>query len=404
MKSIPGRGTGAAALLAVAMSGVLLAGCSAPSARVAEAPATVPPLPDKPITLTVLDVSGDLSSTKPLFENYVKQHPNLVSKIQYESGAPTDVAGKVQAQQNSGSVNIDLILTGNDGLAAMEKNNQLIKLLPNYASAFPNLQQQMDPGAWRFQQAGDGYGIVATFYGPAGPLLEYDPNQVPQVPQDPQALLDWAKAHPGKFVYANPNNSGPGRTFLMNLPYLLGDSNPQDPVHGWDKTWNYLRELGQYIQYYPSSTKETLSGLAHGTFGIAASQVIFDTLNRANGTLPASTAASTFTNQQWIADGHYAVVPKGTDPQHIAVVLDLLKSLLRPDQQAALYEQGQTTFPVTGVTPAMASAKGQQTYQAYGRPDYYPQQFASHPVQLPLIPVALLAAFDQWNQKIGAAQ
>lgn len=400
----PRRGVWLTMALAGTVTGTLLAGCSAPSANVAAAPTTVPALPTKPVTLTVLDVSGDLSLTKQMFQSYAQQHANLVSKIQYETGSPTDVAGKVQAQQSSGSVNVDLILTGNDGLSAMEKSNELIRLLPNYASAFPGLQQRMDPGAWQYQQAGGGYGIVATVYGPAGPLLEYDPKQVPQVPQDPQALLAWAKAHPNKFVYANPDNSGPGRTFLMGLPYLLGDANPQDPEHGWDKTWAYLGQLGQYIRYYPSSTKETMTGLANGTFAMTASQVAFDTLDRSNGTLPASTEAATFANQQWISDGHYSVIPKGVDPGHIAVVLDLLKWLMRPDKQATGYAHGELTFPVTGVSPAMAGPQAQQIYQTYGRPDYYPRQFATHSVRLPLSPVALQEAFDLWNSKVGAAK
>lgn len=404
MKIIPQRRALIVTALVVTATGALLAGCSAPTANVAAAPTSVPPLPTKPVTLTVLDVAGDLSLTKQMFQEYAQQHPNLVSSIQYESGSPTDVAGKVQAQQSSGSVNLDLILTGNDGLSAMQKNNEMIKLLPNYSAAFPNLQNEMSPGAWQFQQAGDGYGLVATFYGPAGPLLEYNPQQVPAVPKDPAALLAWAKAHPGKFVYANPDNSGPGRTFLMGLPYLLGDANPQDPVHGWAKTWAYLKELGQYIQYYPSSTKETFTGLANGTFDIAASQVIFDSLDRSDGTLPASTAVSTFTGQQWISDGHYAVIPKGVDPQHIAVVLNLLNWLLQPKVQATGYTEGEITFPVTGVNPSLADAQGQRTYQQYGRPDFYPQQFAAASVKLPLSTVALQQAFDLWNTQIGAAK
>ena len=51
------------------------------------------------------------------------------------------------------------------------------------------------------------------------------------------------KQNPKKFIYARPANSGPGRTFLMGLPYLLGDTDPKDPIKGWDKTWSYLKEL-----------------------------------------------------------------------------------------------------------------------------------------------------------------
>ena len=36
---------------------------------------------------------------------------------------------------------------------------------------------------------------------------------------------------------------------MMGLPYILGDKDPQDPVNGWDKTWAYLQEIGEYIEY-----------------------------------------------------------------------------------------------------------------------------------------------------------
>ena len=64
-------------------------------------------------------------------------------------------------------------------------------------------------------------------------------------------MLAWCKAHPNKLIYARPANSGPGRTFLMGLPYLLGDKDPKDPVNGWDKTWAYLKELNSLHRVLP---------------------------------------------------------------------------------------------------------------------------------------------------------
>ena len=71
------------------------------------------------------------------------------------------------------------------------------------------------------------------------------PDRVKNVPTTAEELLAWTKANPNRFLYARPANSGPGRTFIMGLPYILGDSNPQDPAKGWDKTWAYLKELGR---------------------------------------------------------------------------------------------------------------------------------------------------------------
>lgn len=389
-------------LLPVVIVAGLAVACGAPTANVGAAPSSVPNLPTKPITLTILDVSGDLLTSKPSIQAFVAKNPNLVGKVNFETGAPTDVAGKVQAQQNAGSVDVDLVLTGGDGLSAMQSQHELITLLPTYAAAFPGLEQEMDPGAWKMMSTADFQGIVATQYGAGGPLLEYNPALVSQPPTTPAQLLDWAKAHPGQFIYANPDNSGPGRVFLMGLPYMLGDSNPADPVHGWTKTWAYLKQLGQYIQYYPSSTKETLQGLADGSRAMMPSEIGIDIADRVAGVLPSTAKVATFSDQSWIVDGHYAVIPKGVTSDHIAVVLDLIKWLLRPDQQAGSYAQGLITYPVKGVKPSLADAKGQQIYQQYGRPDYYPKQLAAHPVQLPLSGTALQTAFDMWNRDIGS--
>ena len=103
------------------------------------------------------------------------------------------------------------------------------------------------------QALGKGSAMCMVYY-PSGPLIEYTPEKVKTPPGSAEELLAWAKANPNKFLYARPANSGPGRTFLMGLPYILGDTAPKDPEKGWDKTWAYLKELGQYIEYYPTGT------------------------------------------------------------------------------------------------------------------------------------------------------
>src|SRR2546421_151448 len=77
-------------------------------------------------------------------------------------------------------------------------------------------------------------------------------------PRSAEELLAGRKAHPHRFMYARPATSGPGRTLLMGLPYLLGDSNPTDPISGWAKTWAFLKELNTCIEYYPSGTGATM--------------------------------------------------------------------------------------------------------------------------------------------------
>jgi len=93
------------------------------------------------------------------------------------------------------------------------------------------------------QALAEGYGVETVYY-PSGPLLQYNPSVVKTVPTTPAALLAWPRRTPASSGNARPANSGPGRTFLMGLPYILGDKDPKDPVNGWAKTWAYLKDLG----------------------------------------------------------------------------------------------------------------------------------------------------------------
>src|SRR5947209_14692307 len=146
-----------------------------------------------------------------------------------------------------------------------------------------------------------------------------------------------------------------------------------------------------------------MQGIANGSRALTVSEIGIDIVDRVAGTLPQNTAVGTFADQSWIVDGHYAAIPKGVPPARIAVDLDLMNWLMRPDQQATQYAQGLVTFPIKGVTPALADPKGQQIYQRYGRPDYYPKVLTAYPVQLPLSGAVLQQAFDLWNRQIGSA-
>ncbi len=215
----------------------------------------------------------------------------------------------------------------------------------------------------------------------------------------------WAKANPGRFMYAQPANSGPGRTFLMGLPYLLGDEDPRDPVNGWDKTWAYLKELNQYVDFYPSGTADTMKALANGSANIIATTTGWDINPRALGTVPKDVEVTALEGMHWVTDAHYMVVPKGISREKLAVVLDLMAYLLRPEQQALAFDDGYF-YPgpaVKGVELDMAPEKSQQVIREYGRPEY-DQMIASNPTETPLIGQDLVDAFDKWDREVGGAK
>ena len=371
---------------------------------VEQAPSGVPKMPSDPVTLNVLDVAGNLQLTQQAIERYKEEHPDAVSRVTFTTATAPELAGKVKAQQQANRLDIDLVLTGTDGLSAGIAQNLWLQLLPNLEAKFPGLEQNYLAPAAKMQEQAQGQGVLVNYY-PSGPLLEYDPARVPDPPQTADELLQWAKANPGRFMYAQPANSGPGRTFLMGLPYLLGDEDPRDPVNGWDKTWAYLKELNQYVQYYPSGTKDTMSALADGSRDIIATTTGWDINPRALGTVPKDVEVTALEGMHWVTDAHYMVVPKGIAQDKLAVVLDLMSYLLEPQQQALSYDDGYF-YPgpaVKDVGIEMAPQKSQQVIREYGRPEYE-DMIASNPTETPLIGQDLVDAFDKWDREVGGAK
>ena len=393
----------AAALAATAMA-VALGACGGDDDGVSQAPSGVPKLPDKGVTLNVLDVAGNLQLTQKAIDRYKDEHPDVVDRITYTTATAPELAGKVKAQQRANRLDIDLVLTGTDGLSAGIAQNLWLKLLPNLEAKFPNLKQNYLAPAAKMQDQAQGQGILVTYY-PSGPLVEYAPDRVSDPPKSADELLAWAKAHPGRFMYAQPANSGPGRTLLMGLPYLLGDKDPRDPVNGWDKTWAYLKELDKYIEYYPSGTKDTMSAIADGSRDMIATTTGWDINPRALGTVPKGVQVTALDGMHWVTDAHYMVVPKGVSQDKLAVVLDLMSYLLKPEQQALAYDDGYF-YPgpaVKDVGIDMAPDKSQQVIREYGRPEYE-QMIEEYPTETPLIGQPLVEAFDTWDREIGGSK
>ena len=364
--------------------------------------AQAPALPKNPVTLNVVDVAGNLALTQEAMENYRAKHPNLVSRITFTKAPAPELPGKLKAQQAAKRVDIDLVLTGTDALAAGIEQGLWTQMLPTYAGKFPNLMQNYQEPAAKMQELAQNQGLVVTFM-PAGPLLEFNPDKVKQPPSTPQELLTWCKANPNRFIYARPANSGPGRTFIMGLPYILGDKNPKDPVNGWEKTWAYLKELNSCIEYYPTGTGAVMKEIGEGSRDMTVTMTGWDLNPRILGIVPKNYRVAPFKGMTWVNDAHYMVVPKGIPQEKLAVVLDLMAWLLTPQSQALTYDKGYF-YPgpaVKNVTLSMAPKESQDAIREYGRPEYdhWLKQF---PHTQSLEAKAQVEAFRIWDQQVGA--
>ncbi|EON11233.1 ABC transporter substrate-binding protein [Pandoraea communis] len=355
-----------------------------------------------PVALNIVDVAGNLALTQKGFEAFRDKYPDLVSKITFTNAPAPQLPGKIKAMQSAGRSDIDIVLTGTDALAAGIQQNLWQRLLPDYSAKFPGVLDKYAPNVRAMQELSKGYGLAVTFM-PAGPLVEYNPAKVSNPPKTPAELLAWCKANPGKLIYARPANSGPGRTFLMGLPYLLGDKDPHDPVKGWDKTWAFLKELDACIPYYPGGTSAVMKELGEGSRDMTLTVTGWDINPRALGIVPATFKVQSFDKFTWVNDAHYIVVPKGVPKEKMDVIVKLINFMLEPAQQALTYDDGYF-YPgpaVKDVPLSAAPAKSQEVIAKYGRPEYA-KLIADFPHAVPLDATAMVAAFQKWDAEIGS--
>ena len=241
-------------------------------------------------------------------------------------------------------------------------------------------------------------------YGNFGPTFTYDPDKVSTPPKNTDELLQFAEQNPGQLMYARPANSGPGRSLLMGLPYILGDSDPTDP-ETWDNTWSFLENLGQYIDSYPSSTTPTFEQLGRGSRAMVASTYGWDMNVRVIRTVPKNFEAFALDDTTLIADGHYAVIPKGLGEPQLAVTLDLIAWMLRPEEQAKMYDRAYF-YPgpaVKNVTLDMAPQESQDAVTSVQRSEF-DRLSEELPIEMPLGAVPLVRAFEIWDERVGGGK
>ena len=360
------------------------------------------PLPTSPVMLNFVDVAGNLALTQKAIEAYRDKNPKLVARVNFSKAPAPELPGKIKAQQDAGRVDIDGVLTGIDALSAGVDQKLWIPIATDHAAKLPKLSDIYLLGAKQMQALASNQGICIVFC-PAGPIMEYMPDKVTKVPQTAEDLLAWAKANPNRFMYARPANSGPGRVFMMGLPYILGDKNPHDPKNGWDQTWSYLKELGQYIEYYPAGTGATMKELGEGSRDMIPSQMGWDINPRALGVVPKEAKVFFLKDYHWVLDAHYLCIPKGVSNDKLAVLIDFLNYMLSPPAQAMTYDDGYF-YPgpaVKDVPLSMAPSSSQQVIAEFGRSEYA-QAMTTAPQEIPLLPDKLVYAFSRWDEQIGS--
>ena len=353
-------------------------------------------------TIHVVDAGGALNLLQGAIESYTARNPQVT--FTFANALAPELPARIAAAKGNAPGDADLVLGGNDVLAAGIDLGIWMRLLPEQAGKFPGLLDNYFKESRKMQELANGQGI-AVVYMLGGPLLEYNPEAVKAPPQTPAELLAWCRAHPGRFTYAHPANSGPGRSFLMGLPYLLGDSDPKDPVYGWSKTWTFLRALNTCIDGYPARTGALMKELGQGRRDMTVTTTGWDLYPRATGVVPKHYKVGAFKGMTWVNDAQYMMVPRQVQGQRLAIVLDLMAYLLKREQQALTYDTGYF-YPgpaVKNVPFTLAPQASQDVLRQYGRVDYVLWGLNSQHVQ-PLNAQLLVKAFKIWQDEIGSSR
>ncbi|GAA2720304.1 ABC transporter substrate-binding protein [Cellulomonas aerilata] len=398
-------------IASVATLGLLLGACSAPNADAPAAPAEsaaagdVPETPSAAVDLNILDVGGVQKVMGAAIEDFAEENPDIVSSVTFETGGAPDLVGTLKPQVDTGNLSIDLVLTGNDGLSSGITEDLWVPLVDDFGDRLGNQENYIEPAA-AMQELAQNYGVLLTWT-PGGPLISYNPDAVPEadVPANPEEILAWAKANPGKFGYARPANSGPGRTWLQGLPYILGDSDPKDPENGWDNTWAYLKELGQYVDNYPTGTGQVITNISDGTWSMTPITMGWDIEPRVDGRAPNTLEVATMDEFTWISDSHFAVMPKGLSADKQSAILLMLNDLLTPEQNAKAYDNGYL-YPgpsIEGATLDKAPQEIQDEISEFGR-DWYDAEIEDHTIETQLDAESIVKAFDIWDREVGAGK
>jgi putative spermidine/putrescine transport system substrate-binding protein len=353
----------------------------------------------QPVTLSIMEAGGDLASVQVILDNYKKAFPNKFKNILIQRVPEPELSAKIKIQQDAGRLDVNLIMTGQSGGAELVKGNQLIRLLPTYEKMFP--RGELTDAGKALQDEGEGY-LLPSVVSNGGPVFIYNPNKVPNPPKTADEFLAWAKANPKRFLYARPANSGPGRSILAGMPFILKDKDPKDPEKGWEKTWAYLKELGKYMDYYPTGTLFTLREFAQEQRWMIAGIMEWDMKPRAEGVIPPDAKITILENTTFVVDGHAWAIPKGTRQNEVDAILDLMKFMRRPEQQVLTWKAfiGPS---IKAATLDKAPADLQKYVKEYWRPEY--DQIGTRWKVTAMLPEDKLNyATDRWDREVGAEQ
>jgi putative thiamine transport system substrate-binding protein len=249
------------------------------------------------------------------------------------------VAEKAAGREDGGSV--DLIWINGENFAAMKANKLLFGPFVHELPNFRYVDTKGKPTTLvDFTVPTDG---LEAPWGMAQFVFFYDTATVAEPPRSIQALLDWAKHHPGRFTYPAPPNFL-GSTFLKQVLLELTPDPAvlQRPVDEADfaaatePLWRWLDEMRPYLwrqgQSFPGSGPALHQLLDDGEVDFS---MAFNPAEASNaisaGQLP-ETVRSFIPEAGTIGNTHFVAIP--FNAAHKAAAMVVANFLMSPEAQA----------------------------------------------------------------------
>ena len=262
-------------------------------------------------------------------------------KLADTADAVSRVLAERAAGKNTGG-SIDLIWLNGENFAAMKAQQLLYGpftgLLPNFRLVdFDDKPTTLID----FTVATDGY---ESPWGMAKLNFIYDSARIQQTPRSIPALLDWAKAHPGRFTYPAPPDFL-GSTFLKQVLIELAPDPAflQQPVGSDDRfeqaarpLWEYLDALHPHLwrggKTFPASGPAQRQLLDDGEVDITLSFFPSEASSAIVNNLLPDTARSFVLDKGTIGNTHFVAIPFNAKAAEAAMVV--ADFLLSPKAQA----------------------------------------------------------------------
>ncbi|WP_321345555.1 ABC transporter substrate-binding protein [Breoghania sp.] len=288
-------------------------------------------------------------------------------KVDDTSSVVSRVLAEKAAGQTSGGA-IDLIWINGENFAAMKREGLLLK--EGWADKLP---------AWKHVDVAGKPTVINDFtvptdgleapWGMAQLVFIHDTARLATPPRSLAALLDWAKANPGRFTYPQPPDFH-GTTFLKQALYAVAPDRAALSAPVTDASFSavsgplfaYLDALHPVLwrsgRAFPQNSAAMMQLLADGETGIAfnfnpaaASNAI------ANGELP-ETVRTYVLDGGTIGNTHFVAIPfNSSAPAGAMVVADFLMSAEAQAHKQDPNVWGDPTVLAVGSLPADEKAR-----------------------------------------------